>query len=289
MFDDLAAYYQEHVLSSFNTYRETAKNQVYGRSRDLKMAIEASSALFHLREHLADPPPSRRDIEASSIDYGLLGDIVNAAKHKNITAKTPHGAPLVNNAKCLYEQLISIEYEDSEGKFRHIEKTVMVKLTDGTERNLLEIMTNVVNFWESYMVTIGVKSSAHQFVFNNPLRFRGREECKERLDLEMTKGLRFKQAIKVMRYNNETDVAELVDLTGSKAQLRIRRPKYDVDLFLTNKLTGEEVKTTISLSEEESEKFLKLKNERKKSEYIYALPKAQYALGEMASRDKNSK
>lgn len=286
MFDDLAAYYQENVVASFSDYKETAKNGVSGRSRDLKGAVEAASALFHLREHLPDPAPSRGSIENQCRDYGLLGDIVNAVKHKNINGQTPHGAPLVDKAECLSEQIVLIEYEDSEGTYKHVEKTVVVKLADGSERNLKEILTNVANFWENHMVSIGIKSAAHQFSFENPLRYRSREECEEGLDFELIKGLRFKQSMKMMRYNHESGVAEPIDLTGSEIKMSIYRPKYDVDIVLRNDSTGEEIKNTISLSEEESEEVLKLKTDREKQEYVYSLPKAKDALVEMAGKAK---
>ena len=286
MFDDLAAYYQENVVASFSDYKETAKNGVSGRSRDLKGAVEAASALFHLREHLPDPAPSRGSIENQCRDYGLLGDIVNAVKHKNINGQTPHGAPLVDKAECLSEQIVLIEYEDSEGTYKHVEKTVVVKLADGSERNLKEILTNVANFWENHMVSIGIKSAAHQFSFENPLRYRSREECEEGLDFELIKGLRFKQSMKMMRYNHESGVAEPMDLTGSEIKMSIYRPKYDVDIVLRNDSTGEEIKNTISLSEEESEEVLKLKTDREKQKYVYSLPKAKDALVEMAGKAK---
>lgn len=288
MFDDLAAYYQENVVASFSEYKETAKNGVSGRSRDLKGAVEAASALFHLREHLPDPKPSRREIEIQCNDYGLLGDIVNAVKHNNITGRTPHGAPLVDKAQCLSEQVLLIAHEDSEGTYKHVEKTVVVKLTDGSERNLLDILTNVANFWENHMVAIGIKSTAHPFLFEDPLRYRSREECEEGLGLELIKGLRFKQTIKMMRYNNEAGVAEPVDLAGSQIKMSMYRPKYDVDIVLRNDATGQEMKTTISLSEEESEEVLKLKTDREKQEYVYSLPKAKDALMEMAAQAENN-
>lgn len=96
MFDDIAAYYHEAVVAAFVEYRDTSKNGLAGRSRDLRGALAAASALFHLREHLPSPIAlSRAAVERLCPDYALLGDVVNASKHKSLLNNTPHGAPLV--------------------------------------------------------------------------------------------------------------------------------------------------------------------------------------------------
>ncbi|MFZ4703466.1 MAG: hypothetical protein ACOYMG_25775 [Candidatus Methylumidiphilus sp.] len=150
MFDDLVAYYHENVVAAFVAYRETSKDGIAGRSRDIREALIAANALFHFREHLPGRPLSRADVERQCADYALLGDIANTAKHKEITQNTPHGAPLVSDAEKLAEKILVIEYEDSEGVYRCTQKTVIATLADGTERNLLEVLTNVINFWEAY-------------------------------------------------------------------------------------------------------------------------------------------
>ena len=96
MFDDLAAFYHENVVSASIDYREVYGSGIVGRSRDLRSALIAATALFHLREHLPRGKRlSRAEVETGCSDYGILGDIVNAAKHKTVTNPTPHGAPLV--------------------------------------------------------------------------------------------------------------------------------------------------------------------------------------------------
>jgi len=148
MFDDLAAYYNENVVSSFVAYRDISKDGVAGHSRDLRAALNSAAALFHLREHLPTGAPSRAAVERLCPDYALLGDVVNTAKHKSLSGNTPHGAPLINDAANLAEQLLLIEYEDDVGTYRYAQKAVVIELADGSERNLLEVLTNVINFWE---------------------------------------------------------------------------------------------------------------------------------------------
>jgi hypothetical protein len=128
MFDDLAAYYHENVVASFAEYRDICNDGIAGRSRDLRAALNAASALFHLREHLPGTPLSRADVERFCPDYALLGDVVNASKHKALNGNTPHGAPLVADAENLAEQIASIEYEDEAGTYLYVQKSVGGKI-----------------------------------------------------------------------------------------------------------------------------------------------------------------
>ncbi len=147
MFDDLVAYYHENVVSAFLEYKERSNDGVAGRSRDLRGALTAATALFHLREHLPmSGSLSRAEVELACPDYAIVGDAVNAAKHKSLTGGTPHGAPLVSDAVNLVEQLVITEYEDETGPYQYAQKKVVVKLIDGSERNLLQILTNVIKF-----------------------------------------------------------------------------------------------------------------------------------------------
>jgi hypothetical protein len=283
MFDDLAAYYHENVISSFVEYRDICNDGVAGRSRDLRAALNAASALFHLREHLPGGAPTRADTEHLCPDYALLGDVVNTSKHKVLNSKTPHGAPLVNDAENLGEQLVFIEYEDDAGTYRFVQKTVVVKLSDGSERNLLEILTNVLNFWEQHMLSIGVLSTVRVFVSDSGIRPRLRTECEaNRLNFQIVQGQRFHQTMRLLRFNNKTGKAEPIDLTGPEIRFRIYRPKYDVELSLTHDASGKAYKTEITLTEEEIVILSRMSNDEERQAYVNALPAAQAALQKLA-------
>lgn len=284
MFDDLAAYYHEDVVSAFVDYRDTSKDGIAGRSRDLRGALIAATALFHLREHLPKTgAPSRADVERLCPDYALLGDVVNAAKHKSLTNKTPHGAPFVNDATNLGEQLVFIEYEDVAGTYRYVQKTVVVKLADGSERNLLEVLTNVINFWEQHMLSLGVLPTARTFAYDGNIRARSRAECEaNRLDFELVQGQRFLQTMRLLRFNSKTGKAEPIDLTGSKLNFLIYRPQFNIELSLTHDASGKEFKKTITLTEDESAVLSRMSNDAERQAYVDELPAAQAALQQLA-------
>lgn len=284
MFDDLAAYYHDNVVTEFADYRDTSKDGVAGRSRDLRRGLVAATALFHLREHLPGTAiPSRRDVEQQCPDYALLGDVVNAAKHKSITQHTPHGAPLVNHAASLEERQLLIEYGDSAGPYRHGLKTVVIKLSDGSERYLLEVMTNVINYWESRLHAIGVLASTRVFSYENPSRFRSRSECNNgRLDLEIVPGQRLRLMAQILRYNDATGMAEPVDLTGATARGSIYTPLHEVDVTLTHEAPGKEYKTTVALTKEESVGLHALSTDAEREPFAIGTQSAQAALRKLA-------
>ncbi len=283
MFDDLAAYYHENVVTPFVTYRDISKDGVAGSSRDIRNALIAATALFHLREHLPTGAPTRGDVERLCPDYALLGDVVNAAKHKSLSGKTPHGAPLVNDAENLAEQLVFIEYKDDAGTYRYVQKTVVVKPTDGSERNLLKMLTNVINFWEQHMLSLGVLSAARIFTYDGDIRARTRAECEaNRLDFQLVQGQRFHQSMRLLRFNNDTGNAEPIDLAGSTLRFHIYQPRFDVDISLTHHVSGKEIKKTITLTEDESAALSRLSNDVERQAYVNGLPEAKIARQQLA-------
>lgn len=290
MFDDISAYYHENVVVTYLEYRDTTKDGTSGQSRDLRRALNSAAALFHLREHLpAIGAISRAEAEKRCPDYALLGDIVNAAKHRRISSNTPHGAPLVEVATSLTESLINIEYTDEEGSYRCTLKSVVAVLSNGAERYLIEVLTNVINFWESYLESIGILSNARSFKFDPLIRHRTREECENnRLNFEVVQGQRFKQRIQLLRFDSSTGTACPIDLTGSTAKFTIYRPKFEVDVLLKHQTTGKELKTMVSLSHEESLILAGLKSEEERQSYVWSLPSCQAALQELAGQASNS-
>jgi hypothetical protein len=286
MFDDLAAYFYENVVSSFEEYLEIKDSDTAGRSRDIRTAMIAASALFHLREHLPlSHALSRATVEHQCSDYGVLGDIVNASKHSSISNNTPHGAPLVTSATQLEELIVLTEYKDQDGIYHFVEKRGIVKPANGTSRNILEILTNVMNFWQAYLHSLGIVSKPHTYTLDSHQQPKARTECGEtgRLNLLMVKGLRFHLAMLWQRYNYETGTIEPIDLTGSKVEMNIYRPRYEVDLSLTHKATGSKFKKTITLSEEESEILAGLHTDSERQNYVHSLPCAQEALQQLAA------
>lgn len=291
MFDDLAAYYHENIVSAYIDYRDIKNSGIAGRSKDIRKAIIAASALFHLREHI--PPPnqtSRSATERQCPEYGLLADIVNATKHKNISSQTPHGLPLINDASQIEELIDYIEYKDKDGKYYFAKKSVIVKLLDGSTRDLFEILTLVINYWENFLFSLGILDNVYTFSGDNNSQPKTRKECEEnRLNYEIVKGHRFHQSFRFLRYNYQTKREEVIDLKDVEdISISLHRPKYMIDLSFTYTPTCEVFTREISLTEDENQQLIKLDKDEDRQRYINSLTSAKEAFHELVEEARKS-
>ncbi len=215
MFDDLAAYFHENIVESYTSYVDVRVNQSYGRSKDMRAAVVAATALYHLREHIPSPNrKTRKEIVAACPDYDILGDVVNAAKHRELN----QGQPKLTSAEDIYEVTVIIQYEDAEGLYSDVQKVVLVKLNDGTERDLLECLTNVMNYWGNEFVLMGVTKSYKPFDVP-PMpgeSFIPRDAAVRNINTEIIQGVRFKQTLKLLKFDAASGKSEPIDLTGHK-------------------------------------------------------------------------
>lgn len=286
MFDDLHAYYHEHVLTAFRDFRDLLRENRAGQSKDLRAAVAACNALFHLLEHLpAEHRVKRAFVEQQCPSFAIVGDIANVAKHRNITKPTPHGAPLVSSADQLEEVLLVIEYEDDEGAYRGTRKQVRATLTDGRQIDVLCEVTNVLNFWEKFLASAGVLKEARHFAFDDGLGFRTRDDCKSGPTLQVIQGVRFRQLLQLMKYNKETGRAEVMPLPeGSQVNMELReRSRHTLEISLKNDKTGQEFQGAVTLSVEESEAVDDLP-EADRAAFLNALPRVQAAYRELATQ-----
>jgi hypothetical protein len=152
MSDNLETYFHHRVLAVFQDYLDIRASEKIGTRRDVTAATNAAKALFHLREHI--PPPyakSRQDVTRECPDYGLLGDVTDTDKHHLLRDQTR----AICHVSQIEERIVLTEYRDSQGTYRHAEKRVMLKLTNGGERDLLDVLTAVVDYWIDELHMLG--------------------------------------------------------------------------------------------------------------------------------------
>jgi hypothetical protein len=283
MFDDFTAYFYENVLSAFNAYRETKEKMIVGRSRDIRSAVDAATALFHLREHL---PPlyklKRADVEKLCSDFGLLADLVNAAKHASVTDSTPHGPPLIGSANDIVEEVCVTLYEDTKGPYSFAEKRVVVKLKDGTEKDVADVLTNVMNFWQNHLHARGLIPSIQTFGSVSSPVFRHRDECAP-MDLEIARGLRFRSRWRLQKFNPASGRVEPVNLNGAESVFRLYPKNVRFELSVKNAQTGAEAKRVVELNVEDTETVRGLSTDSQREAFIMALPHSQDVLKQLAS------
>jgi len=139
-------------------------------------------------------------------------------------------------------------------------------------RDLCGVLTNVMNFWIDELNNIGVSPLPNHFTLNSPVIPPSRSEIEDgRMDMEIVKGLRFKQAFRIQKYNYETCEIEPVDLTGYEIKSQIYKPSYSVDLTFIDNKSGQEFKKTILLTEDESQVFAGLKNDEERQSFLEEL------------------
>ncbi|MET4576208.1 hypothetical protein [Ottowia thiooxydans] len=255
MFDDIHAYFHENVRAAYREFKERLTEPRAGRSTDLRLAVGACEALFHLREHLPVAHAlSRAEAEARCPDLALVGDIANVSKHRNVTRPTPHGTPLVTSATQLQEIMSMIDYEDAEGEYQCLSKRVVAELSDGTPVDVMQALTSVLNFWETYLADIGVLEAATVHTYDDGLGFRPRPPQAVGPTFEIVRGVRFRQSLEFMKFNPDTGRAEAINFpAGTKARMQIRkRPRHQVDLTVRHDASGRESTRTITLTEDES-------------------------------------
>lgn len=285
MFDDFHAYFHENTLRTYLEYRDIKNRLISGRSNDLRSSLFAATSAYHLREHLpANIALSRKNVVAQCPEFDLLGNIVDASKHSKLTRNKPS----ISSATQIDEAVVSTEYVDDLGTFRCIEKQVLVKLDDGTERDIFEIITVVVNFWICYLHSVGVLEHRKAFDIQDANRPRSRSESSDgRLDLEMQAGVRFHQSFRMLRYNYEKMTREPIDLTGYKVEAKIYRPPtYDFVLSLTHNETGRIFSRTVVLTDAESRELEICKTDSERRQFLEGLPSARDVVRSIAEEAK---
>ena len=282
MFDDLATLFHENVVVTYQDYLKVRSTPSSGRNLDIKAALGVATALYHFREHL--PPQlllSWQTVVAACPDYALLGDVVNLSKHRTLT----RGAPQILSVEDIEEQVVLTEYEDDRGPYRHKEKTVTLKLKDGSERELLDVMTNVLNYWLGELHRMGVLQQVSAYYTSAKAQPVPRGEADDGpLTLEAVQGLRFRQTFRLQRFNPQTGTTEPIDLTGHEARFRIYAPRHELDLELTHKESGEKLTASISLTGQESVSLARLETAEDQQRFLQSLPKVQRAFAELAEK-----
>ncbi len=272
----LLRYFVSTFVTAYEEYLAAGLKRSSGRSRDLRAAIVAAEALYHFREHLpGGKPPSRSAIAKLCPDYNLVADVTNLAKHRRLTK----GRPQLQSIEDIEELIVTTEYKDERGAYRHCEKVIMLKLRDGSQRDLRGVLTNVINFWIDELGHKGLARKRPHFALTATKEPRARSECDDReLTLEILQGLRFRQIFKLQQYNYDTGRVEPIDLTGNHARFTIRKPSYELAFSLTHQATGYTIERAAKLTDEESAVLNSLETSEAQEEYLASLPQVRQVL-----------
>ncbi len=260
MFKNLQAYFNLNILESYKDYIPTKDSATTGKFVDLRQIVNLATVLYHFREHFPnDIKKTEKEISQFCPDYSLLGNIVNASKHKTLTKHNPQ----ISRAENIYEVIFSTTYKDKKGEYQHIEKKVLAKLDDGTERDVFEIITNVLNMWLVELKRFEVIKHIEPFALNSN-KIPRRTKHSGKLDfLPMRVGEMFYgQTFILQRYNYEKGVVEPINLTNASVKMNFYKPSYIISFNCKTKI-GQELNFELTVDDDQKKQFNRLSKEEK--------------------------
>lgn len=261
------AYFHDTVILAYDFYIKQRKNGLAGRNADLRAFTNAAEHLYHVREHLPEEfSMTKKEMCSRTSDYDLLGDIANALKHKTLT----RGNPRLTDSENISEETIITTFKDKQGKYFHAETVVTAKLDDGTCRDGLDILTNVVNAWLAYFNEVGISSKKPKlFPVRNPHKIVKRNDARNP-NFSLTKGVELKLRYIFQEFNYVSGKVEIVDLTEfSNIEFRLyRKPLSVVDLQAIHHDASKSLNFRVIFSDEDEKKLDKLKTKKSKVEFV---------------------
>lgn len=258
MYDDPKAQFHEDLVASYKHLTEIIKDSPIGMSKGLKAAVQASSALFHFREHL----PSSMQLtkaQAKSLcpDYGLLEDITNVSKHRTLTM----GTPKIPDVSAFSDYVYLIQFEDDQGIYTHAIKQVRVSFPTGGYVDAMACITRVLNFWGKYLLNNGVITAFTAYPEPPPVEsvIVCRHEAMT-LDMESIQGVRFKGLQMQLLVHDPIKGGNFPPAVPLKSvQMKIyKRPPVVLILTYKSAETGKEITRSYQITRDEEIEFKSL-------------------------------
>lgn len=260
------AYFHDTVILAFDYYIKQRNNGLAGRNADLRAVTNAAEHLYHVREHLPEEfSITRKEMCSRIADYALLGDIANALKHKKLTM----GNPRLTDSDNIYEEIIVTKFKDKKGIYSHAETVVIARLDDGTCRDVVYILTNVMNGWETYFYEVGISSKMpNLFPVRNPNKIVKRKDARNP-NFSLTKGLELTKRYMFQEFNYANGKMEPVNLAESDIELRVyQKPSRIADLQFIHHDASKSLNFRLIFSEDDEMNFDKLKTKKSQEEFV---------------------
>lgn len=264
MFANARKFYVENVLPSYQDFIEHRESNDWGENQLLRKGIVAATSLFHLREHIpTNIKPSKANLKSQYPDYGLIADIANVSKHHELTSDNPQ----ISNASQIYESLRLIEFTDKQGEYVAPQLEVYVKLDNGTEIKLINILYNVMSIWRDVLDNLGIINQTPLEPLKNDFPISREEANKRRPNLRIRQGEEYQWQLRMEKYNYNKRITESIDLTGKNFQFRIRKlpENAPISIHITNPgiSVDFEVDFDIPLSKEQTKHYISLCGSKK--------------------------
>jgi hypothetical protein len=270
MFENTRKYLVEYVLPSYQDFLDHRSSNDWGENQLLRKGINAATALFHIREQIpSDIRPTKKDLKHQYKDYGLVADIANVAKHHEITNDNPQ----ISKSSQIYEAMVYTMFADEQGQYYSPQLEIFVKLDDGTEMKLINILYNAMLMWRDVLDKLGIINLAviEPIRIDQPLT---RDEVGKRTaHMSARQGEEYNWQFRMEKYNYEKNVAEPMDITGMNFQFRISKLPEQVPMciHITNSNTKIDFDFDIPLSKEQAAQYVSIENDEKKNAFLKKL------------------
>jgi hypothetical protein len=269
MFDDPEALFYDNVLASYQAFIESLESDPHGQHHDTRLAINAATALYHYREHVgAVISKTRKALAQACPDYDLLGDIVNASKHGTLTK----GAPQIASADAIFEVIALTEYRDADGPYWHATKAVKASLDSGIGCDLRDVLTNVLNMWIAELQAVGLLNGVNLILpLPHAIPPRSSASGAGIMHTSMRTGASATFQYQIQRYNYSTREIEAVDISGQHFEWTLSKsksaPAFELEVIARNEGSGQEVRRTVVLSQEEAAEFERLTTDEERRHF----------------------
>jgi hypothetical protein len=247
MSDELIQHFQLRVSRAYGRYAAIRAGRVSGMQEDKASAMEAAKLLYHLHEHIpaAHKAANWEVIAVRFPDFALIRDVADADKHHDLRDQTRD----IANAHQIEERLVVTFYRDAQGDYRHVEKRVFLKLTDG-DRDVFELLTAVMNFWIGELTAWGYISGVKPYPKSPRPQPIPRAEADGRMHVQHMQGVPMTQVFMIQRYNDATGKIEPEDISSWNVEYSIRKLNMALDVVRANPETGESFTHTVQIPDD---------------------------------------
>lgn len=196
--DDFFEYFYTQVLLPYQEFRQSILSRELGNKSDKRLALTAAIQLHHLREQLPQEVSFPFDEISEFVpELELLAAVANAAKHRTLV--NSRWKRLIHGLDSVNQYMVICIFEDEHGTYYHAVKAVLVSMVDGSRKDLLYVLTTVMNMWLQILPQLGLIEERTAYSF--PRLEHVRREDASLLSLQVVKGIQATIPVMLQRYD----------------------------------------------------------------------------------------
>jgi hypothetical protein len=266
MFGSARDHFLQNVWPSYRTFFEQRDAGKLGVNDLVRHGTQAAGALYHMREHLP-VTVGRAEIELGCADYALIGDVANAAKHKTLTRSTPR----VSDASGIFEAGVITRFQDEQGEYSCPQAEVFVRLDNGTERRLADLLFGVMVMWCDRLRALNVIDAKEPGPLDLDRHVSREEAARREMPLQINAGEEWRLQLRLFRFDYAKHRSEPIDLTGAEMRFTLYAPPKHVSIDVVMKEGDSPTSFEVPLSEAQSHEYVKLKEPAEQHAYVARL------------------